>query len=181
MTKEQKYKNIEALVSWLSSNNAIYLTDISGLNAQQISIFRNECFKFKVKTKTIKNSLFKKALEFNKNKEFDPFYDILKGNTTISISNINNLPAKIIKNFRIKTGINNKPIIKGVYIDKCFYIGNNHLETLIRIKSKEELIYEIFKLLNFTIINLISTLKVNNNIFNILHSLQINNKINKLN
>lgn len=181
MTKEQKYKNIEALVSWLSSNNAIYLTDISGLNAKQISIFRNECFKFQVKTKTIKNSLFKKALEFNKNKEFDPFYDILKGNTTISISNINNLPAKIIKNFRIKTGINNKPIIKGVYIDKCFYIGNNHLETLIRIKSKEELIYEIFKLLNFTIINLISTLKVNNNIFNILHSLQINNKINKLN
>ncbi|WGH26366.1 MAG: 50S ribosomal protein L10 [Candidatus Bostrichicola ureolyticus] len=174
MTKEQKNKNIKALASLLSSSNAIYLTDISGLNAQQISDFRKECFKFKVNTQTIKNSLLKKAIEFNKKKEFYNLYDLLKGNTTISISNISNLPAKIIKNFRIKTGVN-KPLIKGVYIDKCFYIGDNQLETLICIKSKEELICEILKLLNLTIINLISTL--NKNIFNIMQSL--NNKIKK--
>jgi large subunit ribosomal protein L10 len=55
-----------------------------------------------------------------------------------------NAPAKIIKEFR-KKGL--KPLFKGAYINQEIYIGDELLDSLVAIKSREEVIGEIIGLL----------------------------------
>ncbi|XOD69271.1 MAG: 50S ribosomal protein L10 [Flavobacteriales bacterium AspAUS03] len=146
MTKEQKIKTVEDLTAVLSENHTIYLTDLSGLNAQQTSDFRRDCFNAQIKLQVVKNTLLKKAMEAVGNKSFDPFYDLLKGSTSLITTEVNNAPAKTIKTFRNKAK-HQKPLLKGAYTEESFYIGDQNLESLINIKSREELTGEIIGLL----------------------------------
>lgn len=159
MTKEQKIKTVEELTTILSDNQAIYLADLSGMNAQQTSDLRRDCFKAQVRLQVVKNTLLKKAMKKVEDKDFDPFYDLLKGNTSLITSEVNNAPAKIIKEFRTRTKFQ-KPLLKGAYAEESFYLRDENLETLINIKSKEELIGEIVGLLQSPVKRVVSALQL---------------------
>jgi large subunit ribosomal protein L10 len=155
MTREEKSRVIEDLTSKLTDNNIICLADISGLNALQTSNLRRACFKANVNLAVVKNTLLAKAME-KAEKDFGELPETLKGNTSLMISDTGNAPAKVIKQFR-KGG--NKPILKGAYVEEAVYVGDDQLENLVNIKSKEELIGDIIGLLQSPAKNVISALQ----------------------
>ena len=155
MTREEKATVIEDLTAQLADNNTIYLADISGLDALTTSNLRRACFKANVKLAVVKNTLLAKAMEAS-DKEFGGLPDVLKGNTSLMFSETGNAPAKLIKNFRKKS---DKPVLKGAFIEEAIFIGDDTLETLVNIKSKEEVIGEIIGLLQSPAKNVISGLK----------------------
>ena len=155
MTREEKSLVIEDLTAQLTNNSIIYLADISGLNALKTTNLRRACFKANVKLAVVKNSLLAKAMEAS-DKEFGELPSVLKGSTSIMISETGNAPAKVIKEFRKKS---DKPVLKGAYIAEGIYIGDNYLDTLVNIKSREELIGDIIGLLQSPAKNVISALK----------------------
>jgi len=159
MTKEQKSQVIDDLTSQLAENNTIYLADISGLDASSTSQLRRACFKANVKLAVVKNTLLTKAME-KSDKDFGELPEVLKGNTSIMISEASNAPAKVIKNFRKKS---DKPVLKGAYIEDAIYVGDDQLDTLVNIKSKEELIGEIITILQSPAKNVISALQSGGN------------------
>jgi len=155
MTKEQKNREIDELTSLLESTNTLYVADIAGLNAQDTSNLRRLFHQREVALSVVKNSLLRKAMERSE-KNFDELYEVLKGNTSIMIAEAGNAPAKLIKEFRKKS---DKPLLKGAYIEESVYIGDNQLESLISIKSKEELIGDVIALLQSPAKNVISALQ----------------------
>ena len=159
MTREEKDKFIEDLDIMLSENKNFYLADISGLTAEESSDLRRLCFKRDVTLKVVKNTLLKKAMERN-DSDFEDFYQTLSGNTSIMFTEVGNSPAKIIKDFRKK---HNKPILKAAIIENCFYLGDENLDTLVELKSKDELIGEIITLLQSPAKNVISSLQSSGN------------------
>ena len=155
MTREEKSRVIEDLAGKLTDNNIIYLADISGLNAMQTSNLRRACFKADVNLAVVKNTLLAKAME-KADKDFGELPETLKGNTSLMISDTGNAPAKVIKEFRKGA---DKPILKGAYVEEAVYVGDDQLESLVNIKSKEELIGDIIGLLQSPAKNVISALQ----------------------
>jgi large subunit ribosomal protein L10 len=155
MTREEKSIVIKDLTTKLADSSNVYLADISGLNAAVTSDLRRACFKADVKLMVVKNTLLAKAME-STDKEFGELTDILKGSTSIMLSETGNAPAKVIKNFRKK---NEKPILKGAYVAESIYVGDENLDALVDIKSKEEVIGDIIGLLQSPAKNVVSALK----------------------
>ena len=155
MTREEKSVVIEQLTAQLADNANIYLADISGLDAASTSNLRRACFKAGVKLNVVKNTLLAKAMESSE-KDFGELADILKGNTSLMVSETGNAPAKVIKEFRKKS---EKPILKGAFIEEAIYVGDNQLDALVDIKSKEELVGDIIGLLQSPAKNVVSALK----------------------
>jgi large subunit ribosomal protein L10 len=159
MTREEKSQVIEVLTSKLTEGNIIYLADISGLNALDTSNLRRACFKANIKLAVVKNTLLEKAME-KSDKDFGELSEVLKGNTSLMISEIGNAPAKVIKEFRKKS---DKPLLKGAYVEQAIYVGDDQLDALVNIKSKEELIGDIIGLLQSPAKNVISALQSGGN------------------
>tara|TARA_B100002051_G_C16691037_1_gene615512 strand:- start:362 stop:883 length:522 start_codon:yes stop_codon:yes gene_type:complete len=155
MTRKEKSQVIETLTAQLSDNANIYLADISGLDAGNTTNLRRACFKAGVQLAVVKNTLLKKAME-SSDKDFGELTNILKGNTSLMISETGNAPAKVIKEFRKKS---DKPLLKGAYIQESIYVGDNQLDSLVELKSKDELIGEIIGLLQSPAKNVVSALK----------------------
>ena len=155
MTREEKATVIEDLTAQLAENANIYLADISGLDAVATSNLRRACFKANIKLAVVKNTLLAKAMEAS-DKEFGELPEVLKGNTSMMLSETGNAPAKLIKDFRKKS---DKPLLKGAFIAEAIYIGDENLEALVNIKSKEEVIGDIIGLLQSPAKNVISGLK----------------------
>ena len=155
MTREEKSVVIEQLTAQLADNAIIYLADISGLDAATTSNLRRACFKAGVKLSVVKNTLLEKAMEAS-DKDFGDLPKVLKGNTSVMYSETGNAPAKIIKAFRKKS---DKPLLKGAFIEQAIYIGDEQLDALVDIKSKEEMIGEIIGLLQSPAKNVVSALK----------------------
>ena len=155
MTREEKSKVIKELTAELAESSNFYLTDISGLNAGTTSALRRACFKANVRLAVVKNTLLEKAMEAS-DKDFGELTTILKGNSSMMISDIGNAPAKLIKDFRKKA---DRPILKGAFIEEAIYIGDENLEALVSIKSKEELIADVIALLQSPAKNVVSGLK----------------------
>jgi len=155
MTREEKSQVIEVLTAKLTEGNIIYLADISGLNALDTSNLRRACFKANVKLAVVKNTLLEKAME-KSDKDFGELPGTLKGNTSLMFSETGNAPAKVIKEFRKKS---DKPVLKGAYVEEAIYVGDDQLETLVNIKSKEEVIGDIITLLQSPAKNVISALQ----------------------
>ena len=171
MNKQDKNQLIEVLDGMLEDNKNFYLTDISGLTAEESSSLRRLCYKREVSLQVVKNTLLKKAFEKN-DTDYTELYDVLVGNTSIMRSNSTNTPAKVIKEFRKK---NDKPILKAAHIHEAFYIGDEHLATLADLKSREELIGDIITLLQSPAKNVISALQSGSNkISGIVKALQNN-------
>lgn len=159
MTREEKSVVIEQLTAQLADNAIIYLADISGLDAATTSNLRRACFKAGIKLNVVKNTLLAKAME-SSDKDFGELSTVLKGNTSIMMAEVSNAPARIIKEFRKKS---DKPLLKGAFIEEAIYIGDNQLDALVDIKSKEELIGEVIGLLQSPAKNVISALKSGGN------------------
>ena len=155
MTREEKSQVIEDLTAKLAETDTIYLADISGLDALATSNLRRACFKSDVQLSIVKNTLLSKAMEAS-DKEFGEPQDVLKGNTSMLIAETANAPAKVIKEFRKGS---DKPILKGAFVQESIYVGDNELDALVNIKSKEELIGEVITLLQSPAKNVISALQ----------------------
>ncbi len=156
MKKEEKTEVIDSLVQQLADNSHFYLTDVASLTAEKTSQLRRLCFKKNIKMLVVKNSLLKKAMERSEGKDYQPLFGSLKGSTAIMFSEVGSDPAKLIKEFRVK---NDKPVLKAAFVEECAYIGDNQLEVLASIKSKNELIGDIVGLLQSPAKNVISALK----------------------
>jgi large subunit ribosomal protein L10 len=154
MTREEKSIAIEDLTAKLAESNIIYIADTSGLNAETTSNLRRACFKAGVKLEVVKNTLLEKAMEASAN-DYGDLPSVLKGNSSIFIADVANVPAKIIKDFRKKS---DKPVFKGAFINNEIYIGDNLLDSLAALKSKEEVIGEIIGLLQSPAQRIISAL-----------------------
>ncbi|MBE0646429.1 MAG: 50S ribosomal protein L10 [Bacteroidales bacterium] len=155
MKKEEKNQLIESMVEKLKEANIFYLTDISDLNVETSGRLRRLCFKRDIKLQMIKNTLLKKAME-KSGKEFEPFYSILNGSTSIMFSEVANDPALLIQEFRKKSP---KPILKGAWVEETAYLGDDQLLTLASIKSKNELVADLVALLQSPAKNVISALQ----------------------
>ncbi|ANH61582.1 MULTISPECIES: 50S ribosomal protein L10 [Dokdonia] len=155
MTREEKSIVIQDLTTQLGENAHIYLTDISGLDAGTTSNLRRACFKAGVSLSVVKNTLLAKAMEAS-DKDFAELPEVLKGNTAIMFSETGNAPAKVIKEFRKKS---EKPLLKGAFIEEAIYVGDDQLDNLVNIKSREELIGDIIGLLQSPAKNVVSALK----------------------
>ena len=154
MTREEKSIAIEDLTAKLANANVIYIADTSGLNAETTSNLRRTCYKAGIKLEVVKNTLLGKAMEASSN-NYGDLASVLKGNSSIFIADIANAPAKIIKDFRKKS---DKPAFKGAYINGEIYIGDNLIDSLASLKSKEEVIGEIIGLLQSPAQRVISAL-----------------------
>lgn len=164
MIKEKKIQAIEELKGIINSNNFIYLTDLSGLNAQETSQLRRYCFDAEISLRVVKNTILKKAIE-KSTKDFSPFFEILSGDTSLmtakadhATSVLSKAPACVIKKFR-ESSKGKKPILKGAYVEESFYMGDDQLENLIHIKTKEELLGDLVALLSSPIKNVLSSLQ----------------------
>ena len=155
MRKEDKQVLIDSMLSELQACPNFYLTDISDLNAEKTSQLRRQCFNSGVKMIVVKNALFHKAMQ-KMEKDYESLYDVLKGSTAVMFCETGNAPAKLIKNFR-KTS--DRPILKGAYIEECCYIGDDMLDALCNIKSKNDLIADVIALLQSPMKNVISGLQ----------------------
>ncbi len=159
MKKEDKSAIIKQLETTISEYAHFYLADIGGLNAAQTSQLRRVCYKEDIKLVVVKNTLLQKALE-NSQVNFDEIYNSLKGETSLMLSNTGNAPAKVIRDFsKMKGNKLKKPLLKAAYVEQSFYIGENQLEVLISLKTKNELIGEIITLLQSPAKNVISALQ----------------------
>ena len=139
MTREEKSIAIEVLTAQLAGRNIVYVSDVSGMNAEATSNLRRACFKAGIKLEVVNNTLLAKAMEASDN-DYGDLPSVLTGNSAIFISDIANAPGKIIRDFRKKSS---KPLLKGAYINAEVYIGDDQLDTLATIKSKEELILSL--------------------------------------
>lgn len=156
MTREEKSQYIEDLATKLSESGVFYLTDTAGLDVESVNQLREKCFKGNIELKVVKNTLLKKAMEKIEDKNYEDLYGVLAGPTAIMFSEVGNAPAKLIKDFRKK---HDKPLLKGAFIEEAIYTGEENLEFLTSIKSKEELIGEIIGLLQSPAKNVVSGLK----------------------
>jgi large subunit ribosomal protein L10 len=155
MTREEKDQMIDSLAETLKSSNTIYLTDISNLNSSNSTRLRSLCFKRNVTLQVVKNTLLKKAMEKSE-KNFEELFSILHGPTSVMISDSGNVPAKLIKEFRRTS---DKPILKAAYVQEMVFVGEDKLDMLIALKSKNELIADIVALLQSPAKNVISGLQ----------------------
>jgi large subunit ribosomal protein L10 len=154
MTREEKSIAIENLTAKLAASNIVYLADISGLNAETTTNLRRACFKAGIKLEVVKNTLLAKAMQASEN-EYGDLPTTLSGNTAIFLADVANAPAKIMKDFRKKS---DKPVLKGAYINAEIYVGDNLLDSLASLKSKEEVIGEIIGLIQSPAQRVISAL-----------------------
>ncbi len=156
MKKEEKIQVIDSLVEQLANNTHFYLTDIATLTAEKTSELRRICFNKNIKMIVVKNTLLRLAMERSTAKDYQPLFSTLKGSTAIMFTEVGSDPAKVIKEFRKK---NDKPVLKSAFVEECAYIGDNQLEALASIKSKNEMIGEVIGLLQSPAKNVISGLK----------------------
>lgn len=155
MNRDEKNRIIDNLTDSISQAKHFYLADISGLNAETTSKLRRACFERNITLVVVKNTLLQKALEKFEGK-FEGLYDVLKDSTSIMFTEKNNIPAKLIKEFR-KTGP--KPVLKAAFVEESIYIGDDQLDALSGIKSKEELIGDLVFLLQSPARNVLSALQ----------------------
>jgi len=159
MNKDEKHELVLDLSEKIKEYGNFYITDTANLTVAKVNDIRRKCFESDITMQVAKNSLIKKAMEAAGG-DFSPIYDVLKGSSTILFTKSATAPAKLIKQLR-KTG--EKPILKAAYIDSAVFVGDNQLDTLINLKSKEQLIGEIIGLLQSPAKNVISGLQSGGN------------------
>ncbi len=157
MKKEVKGQIIETISAQLQQYPNFYITDIAGLNAGQTSKLRRECFNEGIVLNVVKNTLFAHVLKGMDNEEMKSLSETLVGNTAIMYTNVPAAPGKLIKKLQ-REGFT-KPVVKGAYVQDCVFIGEDKLDQLAAIKTKEELIGDIIALLQSPIQRVIGGLE----------------------
>ncbi|MFI5141186.1 MAG: 50S ribosomal protein L10 [Bacteroidia bacterium] len=157
MKKEEKTQVIEQLLEKLNKNSKIYLADCSSLTVEKVNQLRKDCFDKNISIQVVKNTLLKKALERANDSRLAEMIPALKGNTALMFAETSNGPAKVIKDFRKKG--NDKPLLKAAFVEETVYIGDNQLDALASLKSKNELIADVVSLLQAPIRRVIGGLE----------------------
>ncbi|MBE7177572.1 MAG: 50S ribosomal protein L10 [Mucilaginibacter polytrichastri] len=155
MTRDEKAEVVLALKEQIEATGSFYITDTSSLTVAQVNNIRRKCFEAGITMQVAKNKLIQKAMDQVEG-DFEALHVALKGSSTLLFSEVGNAPAKLIKALR-KTS--DKPVLKGAYIDSAIFVGDNQLDTLVSLKSKNELIGEIIGLLQSPAKNVISALQ----------------------
>ncbi len=155
MKKEDKTMLIEKIGDTLKEYSCVYLVQSQGLNAEKTSALRRACFQDGIKMLCVKNTLLKKAFEASEI-DYSELYGLLHGETTLLLSQVGNAPAKMLKKFRDKK--ETLPMLKGAFVEESVYVGEEMLDTLASIKSKNELIADVVALLQSPAKNVISAL-----------------------
>ncbi|WP_027380918.1 50S ribosomal protein L10 [Chryseobacterium daeguense] len=156
MTKDQKVVAIQEIKDLLQDAKVVYVADLDGLNAAKSSEFRRQAFKQNIKVKVVKNTLLQKAMEQIEGVDYSEMFQTFKGNSALMIAETANAPAKLIQGFRKKE---EKPALKSAFVQETFYVGDNNLDALANIKSREEMIGEIIGLLQSPIQRVVSALQ----------------------
>ncbi|HYK75687.1 MAG TPA: 50S ribosomal protein L10 [Daejeonella sp.] len=159
MRKEEKQDVVLALTEQIQEYGNFYITDTANLTVAKVNAIRRKCFENDIKIQVAKNTLIRKAMEAAGG-DYSDIYDVLKGSSSIMFSKTANAPAKLIKQLR-KGG--DKPVLKAAYIDSAVFIGDNQLDALVNLKSKEELVGDIIGLLQSPAKNVISGLQSGGN------------------
>ena len=157
MKKEVKGQIIETISAQLQQYPNFYITDIAGLNAGQTSKLRRECFNEGIVLSVVKNTLFAHVLKGMENEDMKSLGETLVGNTAIMYTNVPSAPGKLIKKLQ-REGFT-KPVVKGAFVQDCVFIGEDKLDQLAAIKTKEELIGDIIALLQSPIQRVIGGLE----------------------
>jgi|TARA_B110000285_G_C15061182_1_gene582473 large subunit ribosomal protein L10 len=160
MNKEQKSQLISDLTERLKNNDVVYLADVSAMTVEKSNRLRRMCFNQNISLQVVKNTLLRKAMENVEGKDFSGLFEALKGNTSIMMSETGNAPARLLKEFRKKEA---KPVLKGAYIQEAIFLGEESLETLVSLKSKDELVGDIIALLQSPIKNVVGALESGKN------------------
>ncbi len=156
MNKKEKDQVIEQLREKFDNSSYIYFTDASSMTVEQVNKLRRLCFQQGIEMTVVKNTLAQKAMEsLGEERKFSPVYKALAGPTAIMLTDTASAPAKLIKEFR-KDG--KRPALKAAYIDTDVYFGEESLEALISLKSKNELVGDVLMLLQSPAKNVISAL-----------------------
>jgi large subunit ribosomal protein L10 len=156
MNKTEKTQVIDQLVERLNANNKVYLADCSTLTVEKVNAFRKQCFEKKVSVTVVKNTLLKKAIERANDSKLAELIPALKGETALMFTDVSNAPAKVIKDFRKG---DKKPVLKAAYVEDMIFIGDNHLDALVALKSKNELIGDVISLLQSPIRRVLGALE----------------------
>ena len=156
MNKTEKTQVIEQLVEKLNANNKIYLADCSSLTVEKVNAFRKLCFEKHISVTVIKNTLLKKAIEKANDSKLTELIPALKGETALIFTDVSNAPAKIIKDFRKN---DKKPALKAAYVEEMIFIGDEQLDALVGLKSKNELLGEVIGLLQSPIQRVLGALE----------------------
>lgn len=160
MKKEEKGLIISKIADTIKDYGCFYVVETSGLDAEKTSALRRECFKQDIKLMVVKNTLLHKALETLEG-NYEELYPALKGASSIMCANVGNAPAKLIKSFKKKDDV--LPRLKAAYVEETVYVGEDQLDTLASIKSKNELIADVVALLQSPAKNVISALQSGGN------------------
>ena len=156
MTKEDKVLVIQDIKGMLQDAKVVYVASLEGMNAAATSDFRRQAFKQNITMKVVKNTLLQKAMEQIDGVDYSEMFPSFKGNTALMISETANAPAKLIQTFRKKEAV---PALKSAYLQETFYVGDENLDALVSIKSREEMIGEIIGLLQSPIQRVVSALQ----------------------
>jgi large subunit ribosomal protein L10 len=156
MNKAEKTKVIDELTEKLNSNDKIYLADCSTLTVEKVNAFRKQCFEKKISITVVKNTLLKKALERANDSNLADLIPALKGETALMFTDVSNAPAKIIRDFRKN---DKKPALKAAYVEQMIFIGDEQLQSLASLKSKNELIGDVIALLQSPIQRVLGALE----------------------
>ncbi len=159
MNKNQKAEVIQELIDLFNSTDKVYLAELSTINGINTNSIRRACFEKKVKIRVAKNTLIEKAIEQCTRKDvFTELIPYLRGETALMfVYEAPNAPAKIIKEWKEKC--NGKPILKAAYVEETLYVGDESVETLSQLKTKNELIADLIALLQSPIRSVISALE----------------------
>lgn len=160
MNREEKQEVVLALQEKMQEYGNFYIADTSGLSVEKVNTIRRKCFESGIEMKVAKNTLIKIAIDGLEG-DASEIYPALKGQSALLFSKVGNGPAKLIKSLR--KGKETKPELKGAYIDSAIFVGDNHLDSLVSLKSREELIGEIIGLLQSPAKNVVSALQSGGN------------------
>ncbi|MBQ0045122.1 MAG: 50S ribosomal protein L10 [Bacteroidales bacterium] len=146
MRKEVKVQILDSISAQLQEYPNFYITDISGLDAEQTSKLRRECFERGILLSVVKNTLFSKGIDAMGKEDAAAVKAALEGPTAIMYTKVANAPAKLIK--KMQDDGMEKPVLKAAYlVESGAYVGPEHLNTLVNIKSREEMIADIVLML----------------------------------
>jgi large subunit ribosomal protein L10 len=171
MTKDQKNEAIEVLKEKFNQYNNFYITNTEALSVEQVNKLRKVCFDKNVEMKVAKNTLIRKALEGIDEARFSGVFDSLHGVTALLFSENAKEPAMIISSFRTESK-GDKPVLKAAFIDADVFVGDDQLEALKTLKSKQDLIGEIIGLLQSPAKNVISGLNAGGKLASLIKALE---------
>ena len=171
MTRDQKNEAIEVLKEKFNQYNNFYITNTEALSVEQVNKLRRICFDKNVEMKVAKNTLIRKALENIDEARFSGVFDSLSGVTALLFSENAKEPAMIISSFRTENK-SEKPVLKAAFIDASVFIGDDQLEALRTLKSKNDLIGEIIGLLQSPAKNVISGLNAGGKLASLVKALE---------